>query len=98
MNPCCLEGFAMKGISENFELPPVQDAGESLPAENFWGRAMRERLLRRLAYERGFHRDTFATADELRWHGYDRAYRAGMRARQRGRQVPKWKIFGEGSS
>ncbi len=40
----------------------------------------RDSLIRWLAYQRGFNRETFATADEGRHPGYDRAWRAGRRA------------------
>jgi hypothetical protein len=40
-------------------------------------------FMRRLAYERGLTGDTFATRDEWTWPGFDRAYRAGQRARMR---------------
>ena len=37
-------------------------------------------FIRRLVYDRGYRCDTFATADEMKWSGYDRAWRAGARA------------------
>lgn len=39
----------------------------------------RAAFMRRLAYDRGLRGCTFATAEDLRWPGYDRAYRAGAR-------------------